>query len=309
MSLQLQVNTSPSTHTQIQIISGPSVVEVAAHSASSPQLLTRPIQNQTTSKLSVQVNATESSFHDAITGTFEGIDQMTAAGYTGYAYIQRPADATDTTPGGFGGFFNQADGNESTLATGTARFRELNSIPGISAFAFPVIYPSWKAYTDIWLQDPNIAQNVIDASRLLTPDVIYNAPARDALIEMCAQYGAGFNFMGRVKNDTRAETAVHPAWAHSIGILSFGADWADEASLEEKRTKKEMVDEQSRELDSIFGPAGGTYIKEANPFEPEWQRVFWGENYERLLRIKRNVDPSNLFVCNRCVGSDVNFEP
>lgn len=257
----------------------------------------------------VQLNATESSFHDAMAGMFEGIDNMTAAGYTGYAYVQRPADATAGIPAGFGGFFNQADGNESTLAAGSARFLELNAIPDVSVFAMPITYPSWKAYTDIWLQDPNIAQNVIDASRLLTPDVVYNVTARDSLIDMCTEYGAGFNFMGRVKNDTRAATAVHPAWAQSFGILSFGANWADEASLEERRAKKQMVIEQSLQLDQIFGAEGGTYINEANPFEPNWERVFWGRNYEKLLKIKKTVDPSNLFACNRCVGSDIVFEP
>jgi len=37
--------------------------------------------------------------------------------------------------------------------------------------------------------------------------------------------------------------------------------------------------------------------------------VFWGEKYGRLLAIKRRVDPTNLFVCNRCVGTDIVLEP
>lgn len=44
-------------------------------------------------------------------------------------------------------------------------------------------------------------------------------------------------------------------------------------------------------------------------YEPEWQRVFWGTKYERLLEIKRRIDPTNLFVCNRCVGTDIVLEP
>ncbi|KAK6375522.1 hypothetical protein LTR64_003647 [Lithohypha guttulata] len=257
----------------------------------------------------VQVNATSvESFKQAIEGTFQAIDAMTAAGYTGYAYIQRPADGTPAQPTGFGGFFNLADGNELTLAS-SARFLELNAIAGVSSFVFPVEYPSWKAYTDMYLTDLNIAQNVIDASRLLTPSVIYNRTKLDPLLDMIVEYGAGFNFIGRVKNDTRAETAVHPAWAESVGVLSFGANWHDEALLEEKRAKKEMVIEQSRRLSKIFGPGQGTYVNEANPFEPEWQDVFWGSNYERLLEIKRKVDPTTLFVCNRCVGTDMIFEP
>jgi len=258
----------------------------------------------------VQVNTTEeASFRQGLAGTLKAIDTMTSAGYTGYAYIQRPADASPEVPAGFGGFFNQADGDEETFAAGSAAFLALNEIEGVSAFALPLEYPSWSAYTDMWLQDPNVAQNVIDASRLLTPAVVYDETKLEALVDMMVEYGAGFNFIGRVKNDTRATTAVHPAWADSFGILSFGANWKDEASLEEKKQKKETVVEQSRQLSEIFGPTAGTYINEANPFEPDWQQVFWGTNYEKLLKIKQEIDPTNLFVCNRCVGTDIVFEP
>ncbi|HEV7555820.1 MAG TPA: BBE domain-containing protein [Kofleriaceae bacterium] len=51
-------------------------------------------------------------------------------------------------------------------------------------------------------------------------------------------------------------------------------------------------------------PAGGAYVNEADYFEPDWQRTFWGDNYTRLLAIKRTYDPAGLFVCHHCVGSD-----
>lgn len=44
-------------------------------------------------------------------------------------------------------------------------------------------------------------------------------------------------------------------------------------------------------------------------YERDWQNVFWGRKYEKLLAIKQRIDPSNLFVCNRCVGSDIILEP
>ena len=39
-------------------------------------------------------------------------------------------------------------------------------------------------------------------------------------------------------------------------------------------------------------------------FEKEWQKTFWGDNYERLLKIKKKVDPKNVLVCFPCVGSE-----
>ena len=51
-------------------------------------------------------------------------------------------------------------------------------------------------------------------------------------------------------------------------------------------------------------PQGGSYVNETDYFEPAWQRAFWGANYDRLLAIKRRVDPDNLFTCHHCVGSE-----
>ncbi|MFC3133802.1 BBE domain-containing protein, partial [Microbaculum marinum] len=51
-------------------------------------------------------------------------------------------------------------------------------------------------------------------------------------------------------------------------------------------------------------PGGGTYANEADYFEPDWQRSFYGEHYDRLLEIKRKYDPGNLFRVHHGVGSD-----
>jgi FAD/FMN-containing dehydrogenase len=51
-------------------------------------------------------------------------------------------------------------------------------------------------------------------------------------------------------------------------------------------------------------PGGGAYVNEADYFEPDWRRSFWGEQYPRLLAIKRKYDPTGLFTCHHCVGSD-----
>lgn len=42
-------------------------------------------------------------------------------------------------------------------------------------------------------------------------------------------------------------------------------------------------------------PAGGAYNNEADVGEPDWQDAFWGENYPRLLEIKKKWDPTSLF--------------
>jgi len=69
-------------------------------------------------------------------------------------------------------------------------------------------------------------------------------------------------------------------------------------------------------------PGGGAYINEvrnrfslffasfliaylqANPFEPEWQEVFFGANYNKLLKIKDKYDPAGLLYGRVNVGND-----
>jgi FAD/FMN-containing dehydrogenase len=51
-------------------------------------------------------------------------------------------------------------------------------------------------------------------------------------------------------------------------------------------------------------PAGGSYGNEADIAEPDWQQAFWGKNYARLLKIKKEVDPTGLFYVHHGVGSE-----
>jgi len=51
-------------------------------------------------------------------------------------------------------------------------------------------------------------------------------------------------------------------------------------------------------------PDAGAYVAESSFFEADWQRAYWGNNYPRLLEIKKRYDPSGLFVVHHGVGSE-----
>jgi hypothetical protein len=55
-----------------------------------------------------------------------------------------------------------------------------------------------------------------------------------------------------------------------------------------------------------FEPNMGAYLNEANRNQPDWQKAFWGANYDRLKAIKKRVDPGGggLFTCRPCVGAE-----
>jgi FAD/FMN-containing dehydrogenase len=48
----------------------------------------------------------------------------------------------------------------------------------------------------------------------------------------------------------------------------------------------------------------GSYFNETSYFEENWQRSFWGSNYERLAAIKQSYDPDGLFYVHHGVGSE-----
>ncbi|KAI8255946.1 hypothetical protein K4K58_005278 [Colletotrichum sp. SAR11_239] len=86
-----------------------------------------------------------------------------------------------------------------------------------------------------------------------------------------------------------------------------------------KREAIELVDAAAEGLRRL-APDMGSYINEvSDPFELEdellirtqgsvyekdWQQAYWGANYERLLSIKKTVDPEDVLWCEPCVGNE-----
>lgn len=53
-----------------------------------------------------------------------------------------------------------------------------------------------------------------------------------------------------------------------------------------------------------LAPDSGCYVNEADVNEPNLTHAYWGDNYARLLDIKRSYDPTGVFWCAPCVGSE-----
>jgi hypothetical protein len=57
-------------------------------------------------------------------------------------------------------------------------------------------------------------------------------------------------------------------------------------------------------LAKLLPGGGSSYLNEGNFLEQEWQRVFYGVNYEALLKIKIKYDPNFVFWGRTAVGSE-----
>ncbi|KAI4604481.1 hypothetical protein KJ359_000619 [Pestalotiopsis sp. 9143b] len=106
------------------------------------------------------------------------------------------------------------------------------------------------------------------------------------------------------KFGSAATTSVVPAWrtalVHAVLNLpwSYTAPWADNVAQANKMT------EQAMPIIEAATPGSGAYVNEADFQQPNFQDVFWGDNYARLLEIKATYDPENFFYTRIAPGSE-----
>lgn len=63
-----------------------------------------------------------------------------------------------------------------------------------------------------------------------------------------------------------------------------------------------MLQEKQKTWKSV-SPGAGSYLGESDR-EEDWQQSFYGAFYERLLKIKRSVDPDGVFWAKPAVGNE-----
>ena len=76
-----------------------------------------------------------------------------------------------------------------------------------------------------------------------------------------------------------------------------------EPSVAEGKQAAERINLAVDELRKV-APNGGAYCSESNYFEKGFQQSYWGDNYSRLLAIKKKYDPDDLFIVHNGVGSE-----
>ena len=64
-----------------------------------------------------------------------------------------------------------------------------------------------------------------------------------------------------------------------------------------------MTDEFIPRLEKLT-PNGSAYINEADPQQPDYQQVLYGENYDILKTVKDKYDPEHMFYGLTAVGSE-----
>ncbi|PYI10991.1 FAD-binding domain-containing protein [Aspergillus sclerotiicarbonarius CBS 121057] len=142
---------------------------------------------------------------------------------------------------------------------------------------------------------------------LIPRDVVtQNTSALTAAYRKIVSDGATFIGVGLNVNSTVAgdvDNAVLPAWRDALIDTTLTTPWEWDA-------RDEMIDEQNKMTDDYIpllealAPNSGAYMNEGNFQQPNWQKVFYGANYDRLLEVKNKYDPNGLFYALKAVGSD-----
>jgi FAD/FMN-containing dehydrogenase len=61
---------------------------------------------------------------------------------------------------------------------------------------------------------------------------------------------------------------------------------------------------QAMDMVRVIAPDAGGYSSEMRYDDQNWQTNAWGDNYPRLLAIKKKYDPTGLFMAHHYVGSE-----
>jgi FAD/FMN-containing dehydrogenase len=150
----------------------------------------------------------------------------------------------------------------------------------------------WYAYQSRW-----IPQHLLGGDALA-----------DALVEAAQKWSLQLHFnkaLGGAAPEAIArskETSVNPAVFDASALVIIGALTGATPDPTKGAEQRDAVAAAMAPIKKLTPAA--SYVNETDYFEPDWQHSFWGTNYARLLSIKHAVDPTNLFVCHHCVGSE-----
>jgi hypothetical protein len=110
---------------------------------------------------------------------------------------------------------------------------------------------------------------------------------------------------GQVSRNRKIESGLNPAWRDTMVHMSVLRFMSPDLTFDEQKAVASQITEHDVPMLRSLEPGEmGAYGNEANADEVDFQKSFWGENYPRLLDIKKSKDPGDLFIVRKGVGSE-----
>ncbi|KAJ8074384.1 hypothetical protein PM082_015284 [Marasmius tenuissimus] len=170
--------------------------------------------------------------------------------------------------------------------------------------------PSWQAFFSKYVLSAQavVGQPTILGGRLIPADLFTNDSGKNKVLNvthtMLSQYGINpYIVVGPpfLYNYTEGSTSVTPAWRNSLWQIGFNRKWQFNSTAEDIKKVYQTVTEVTQ-LQRDIAPNSGAYFNEGDTYEPNHEVTFWGDNYPKLLQVKKKYDPLGLLDCWQCVG-------
>ena len=101
--------------------------------------------------------------------------------------------------------------------------------------------------------------------------------------------------------------AVLPAWRDALLSSSASVSFPDNATVQDLQVIQAKVNTWQGWVKALT-PGSGSYINEATYDNPDWKSDYYGQNYERLLRVKEKYDGKFSLWQHASVGADVYWQ-
>ncbi|KAK2603558.1 hypothetical protein QQS21_004238 [Conoideocrella luteorostrata] len=155
--------------------------------------------------------------------------------------------------------------------------------------------------------------DILFSSRLFPRAVSENTTTNSALVDTIrnmTRYQDGYFWLGcmglRVNSSTgHPDNAVLPAFRDVLGICTVIGYWNWTIPFSDMLERKAyLVDNIVPALEAVT-PGSGSYLNEVDSwYKGDWKREFYGVNYDRLVRVKRQYDPDHFFYAYTGISSD-----
>ncbi|WPG98536.1 FAD/FMN-containing protein [Acrodontium crateriforme] len=257
---------------------------------------------------------------DVVAVLYHDFPDLNDAGYAGYGSwsINQPAPLfASFTSGYVHGFYmmNRTHAEAETAFEPTlGKLQALNGTQLFVSVSY-VDYPDyWSFYNTESGVEPAVGVSAALGSRLFDRDSVQRNPAglrhMIGVIAGAPEEYTSNNFElvsgGQVfKDATDRFSGVLPAWrkAHFNSIVARG--WASGSTEAVMTAVHNDITYNKAAAMEAQAPGTGVYMNEADRLDPKWETNFYGTNYPKLRAIKELHDPTGVFYCPTCVGSDM----
>ncbi|CAE6494697.1 unnamed protein product [Rhizoctonia solani] len=254
--------------------------------------------------LAMQVNSTSpQQMVDMTAAFFRALPNITDQGARGYGFWMIPNNSFAAIL-----IHPNSPSIEATNSTIQPIFDHASQINGVQVGSIGTIHSTFYEMFTTYIGDVGIAVPAWLGSRLVSrTSLLQNSEKMAELILASPYVSSSVNIVGggAVNDFDTDSVGLNPQWRKDALLhWTFSGGWNDETPNELIAQVKQDVTSVTQQLGALGGLDEAAYFNEADPGEPQWKRAFFGSHYDRLLKIKQQVDPQGVFTCNRCVGSD-----